>query len=56
MAIQTSAQTDAATEIAVAIVDGSWTTCPLTIGAAPEAWKPNIFGSWVELAASRSSR
>src|SRR5687767_9750545 len=30
--------------IAVAIVDGSLTTSPRTIGAEPDAWKPHIRG------------
>ena len=41
--------------IAVAMVDGSGTTAPLTIGAAPEAWNPYIFGVLVALPASTSS-
>src|SRR5205085_620457 len=42
--------------IAVAIVDGFSIGCPLTIGAAPAAWKPNMRGRNVMLFASRSSR
>ncbi len=34
--------------IAVAIVDGSLTTSPRTIGAEPEAWKPHIRGVCVD--------
>lgn len=30
--------------IAVAMVDGSFTTSPRTIGALPDAWKPHIRG------------
>ena len=41
--------------IAVAIVDGSATAWPLTIGAAPLAWKPYIFGVRVAFPAARSS-
>jgi hypothetical protein len=41
--------------MAVAIVDGSSTTLPVTIGAAPEAWNPYIFGSLVLLPAWLSS-
>ena len=41
--------------MAVAIVDGSGTTCPVTIGAAPAAWKPYIRGAFVALPSRRSS-
>ena len=30
--------------MAVAMVDGAGTRCPVTIGAAPAAWKPSIRG------------
>ena len=36
--------------MAVAIVDGSGTTAPVTIGAAPEAWNPYISGVCVRVA------
>ena len=42
--------------IAVAMVVGSVTTEPETIGAAPDAWKPNILGNLVALPAAWSSR
>jgi hypothetical protein len=42
--------------MAVAMVDGSRTAAPLTMGAAPAAWKPNIRGSRVALPAAWSSR
>src|SRR6266516_891341 len=41
--------------IAVAMVCGSLTTAPVTIGAAPEAWKPNILGRRLAFPASSSS-
>src|SRR4051794_14413205 len=41
--------------IAVAIVDGSGTTSPRTIGAAPDAWNPNMRGVRDALPAAASS-
>src|SRR5256714_1821971 len=41
--------------IAVAMVCGPGTPAPLTIGAAPDAWNPYIFGRCVALPASTSS-
>ena len=41
--------------MAVAIVDGSRTTSPRTIGAASDAWNPNIRGRFVAWPASASS-
>ena len=38
--------------IAVAIVSGSSTGCPKTMGAAPAAWKPSMRGSFVAFPAS----
>ena len=38
--------------IAVATVSGDSIGCPSTIGAAPAAWKPSIFGSLVARPAS----
>ncbi len=37
------------------MVDGSGTTWPVTIGAAPAAWKPYIFGVRVVVPAVISS-
>jgi hypothetical protein len=42
--------------IALAMVSGSLTIAPSTMGALPAAWKPNMRGSLVALPASRSSR
>jgi hypothetical protein len=41
--------------IALAIVSGSFTTWPSTIGALPAAWKPNILGNWVVAPIASSS-
>ena len=41
--------------IAVATVCGSATTSPVTIGAAPAAWNPCIFGRRLAIFASRAS-
>ena len=35
--------------IAVAMVGGSLTISPRTIGAEPEAWKPHMRGRWVAM-------
>src|SRR3954471_4791693 len=42
--------------IAVAIVVGCSTTAPLTIGAAPAAWKPHIRGVLVAVPSAAYSR
>ena len=42
--------------IALAMVSGSRTGSPRTIGAEPEAWKPNMRGIRVALPAAMSSR
>jgi uncharacterized lipoprotein YddW (UPF0748 family) len=42
--------------IAVAMVCGCRTGSPVTIGAAPLAWKPNIRGVWVDRPSLRYSR
>ena len=41
--------------IAVAIVSGSRTGAPFTIGAAPAAWNPTIRGAFVARPAARYS-
>ena len=40
---------------AVAIVSGFFTIFPLTIGAAPAAWKPYICGNFEEIPSARYS-
>ncbi len=35
--------------MAVAMVDGSLTTSPRTMGAEPEAWKPHMRGLCVDM-------
>ena len=42
--------------IALAIVSGFFTTSPITSGAEPAAWKPNMRGTRVETPRSASSR
>ena len=41
--------------IAVAMVSGFFTIFPLTIGAAPAAWKPYICGNFDEIPSARYS-